>query len=204
MAEGLLNVVNDDHSRYVGCVDFSLRKLARLQRRLQAQDEFVASNQFEFSLTNRKALGMIAACQKLGVTPLCTNVLDGGLATGRYTSTNPTGGEASKGEGDTGPFATRRLEKLDALFQVQEGLRDKVSRGIGDRLLKYESGRAPKINRDITTTQIAINYVVAKGAVPLVPVNNLKMANELLGCLGWDLSEEQVEELDKACKDCGV
>lgn len=62
----------------------------------------------------------------------------------------------------------------------------------------------PKINRDITTTQIAINYVRAKGGVPLVPVNNVKMANEVLGCLGWDLSEEEVLELDKACKTCGV
>ena len=65
-------------------------------------------------------------------------------------------------------------------------------------------GGGPKINRDVTTTQIAINYVRAKGAVPLVSVTNVKMANEVLGCLGWDLSDEEVEELDKACKSCGI
>ena len=204
VAQGLLKAINNDHTRYVGCVNFGLRPLARLQRRLRAEDEFVASNQFEFSLTNRKNAGLIEACHKLGITPLCTNVLDGGLATGRYTSTNPTGGEVSKGEGDTGPFSGRKLDKLAGLFKVQNGLRDQIGRQVGDRLRRYPGGQAPVINRDITTTQIAINYVRAKGAVPLVPVNNLKMANEVLGCLGWDLTEEQVEELDKACKACGL
>jgi len=204
LAEGMLDVVADDHSRYAGCVNMSLAKLAKLQKKLRAQGEFVATNQFEFSLTSRKSLAMIEACKKLGITPVCTNVLDGGLATGKYTSTNPTGGEVSKDENDTGPYAVRKLEKLEMLFKVQNSLREKVDRRIGDRLMKYQDGQAPKINRDITTTQIAINYVRAKGAVPLVPVNNVKMANEMLGCLGWDLSEEEVEELDKACKACGL
>eukprot|EP00984_Skeletonema_dohrnii_P002686 scaffold930_cov126-Skeletonema_dohrnii-CCMP3373.AAC.2 len=204
LAEGMLDVISDDHSRYVGCINMSTSKLAKLQRQLRAQGEFVATNQFDFSLTNRKSLAMIEACKKMNITPVCTNVLDGGLASGKYTSVNPTGGEVSKGEGDTGPYSVRTLEKLDTLFKVQDSLREKVNSRIGDRLSKFDAGKAPKINREITTTQIAINYVKAKGAVPLVPVNNVKMANEVLGCLGWDLTEEEVLELDKACKTCGV
>jgi len=204
LAEGMLDVISDDHSRYVGCINMSTSKLAKLQRKLRAQGEFVATNQFDFSLTNRKSMAMIEACKKMNITPICTNVLDGGLASGKYTSVNPTGGEVSKGEGDTGPYSVRTLEKLDTLFKTQDSLREKVNSRIGDNLLKFDSGKAPKINRDITTTQIAINYVRAKGAVPLIPVNNVKMANEVLGCLGWDLTEEEVLELDKACKTCGV
>ena len=178
----------------------------RLQRKVMAQGEFLATNQFEFSLTDHKGLGMIQACKKLGITPVCTNVLDGGLARGKYTSVNPTGGEVSKGEGDMGPFPVRKLEKLDALFKVQDGMREKINHRIGNKMvkLKESGGQTPKINQDVTTTQIAINYVRAKGAVPLVVVNNIKTANELLGCLGWELSDKEVEELDKACKSCGV
>jgi aryl-alcohol dehydrogenase-like predicted oxidoreductase len=139
LAEGMLDVIQDDHSRYVGCVDMSVSKLAKLQKKLRDDGEFVATNQFEFSLTNRKNLGMITTCKKLGITPICRNVLDGGLATGKYTSTNPTGGEVSKGEGDMGPYPLRKLEKLDPLFRTLEKLAESVGKRIGSDLLKYES-----------------------------------------------------------------
>lgn len=149
LAEGMLDVISDDHSRYVGCINMSTSKLVKLQRKLRAQGEFVSTNQFDFSLTNRKSLAMIDACKKMDIIPLCTNVLDGGLASGKYTSVNPTGGEVSKGEGDTGPYSVRTLEKLDTLFKVQDSLRDKVNSRIGDKLVKYESGQAVSA-RDIS------------------------------------------------------
>lgn len=62
----------------------------------------------------------------------------------------------------------------------------------------------PKVSTDITTTQLAINYVKAKGAVPLVSVTDMKDANMLLGTLGWDLTPEEVEKLDKICAQCGI
>ena len=55
-----------------------------------------------------------------------------------------------------------------------------------------------QINTDVTTAQIAINYVVAKGCVPIPGINTVNEAEELLGCLGWALTEEEVEMLDKA------
>ena len=91
-------------------------------------------------------MAMIEACKKMNITPICTNVLDGGLASGKYTSVNPTGGEVSKGEGDTGPYPLRTLEKLDVLFKVQDSLREKVNSRIGDKLLKYESGQAVRMH----------------------------------------------------------
>jgi aryl-alcohol dehydrogenase-like predicted oxidoreductase len=62
----------------------------------------------------------------------------------------------------------------------------------------------PKVNTDITTTQIAINYVVAKGGVPLPPINTPAQADELLGCLGWGLTEDEVDILDRAAALCNL
>ena len=56
-----------------------------------------------------------------------------------------------------------------------------------------------EFNQQITTTQVAINYVVAKGAVPIPGINNAKEAEELLGCIGWGLTEDEVRVLDEAC-----
>lgn len=50
----------------------------------------------------------------------------------------------------------------------------------------------------MTTTQIAINYVVAKGCVPVPTINNPREADELIACLGWDLTDEEVKMLDNA------
>lgn len=60
----------------------------------------------------------------------------------------------------------------------------------------------PKINTDITTTQVALNYVVAKGGVPIPEVNNPNQAEEVIGCLGWVLSDDEVSMLDAASDLC--
>jgi aryl-alcohol dehydrogenase-like predicted oxidoreductase len=60
----------------------------------------------------------------------------------------------------------------------------------------------PKINTDISTTQVAINCIVAKGGVPLVEVNSPKQAEELIGCLGWSLNDDEVAMLESAAELC--
>ena len=60
----------------------------------------------------------------------------------------------------------------------------------------------PKINTDITTTQVALNYVVAKGGVPLAEVNSPKQAQEVIGCLGWSLNDDEVTMLESAADLC--
>lgn len=52
--------------------------------------------------------------------------------------------------------------------------------------------------RGKTMSQVAINWCVCKGTVPIVGVKTLKQARENLGALGWSLSPEEVEGLDEA------
>jgi len=202
IAKGLSEIVEEDHAHHVGVKDMGATQLVKLQRKIEEAEGSISTNQFEFSLTNRKSLKVIEVCKRLGITPICYNVLDGGLATGKYTVTNPTGGKISESEGKVGPFSSRKLQKLDTLFKTLEIVREKVGKRIKDDISKLDN--RPNINTDVTTTQIAINYVKSKGAVPLVSVTNLNQAKELLGCVGWDLKEDEVAELDKVCVNCGV
>ena len=178
--------------------------LRKLQRKLDDNDLVLTSNMFEFSLTNTKNEMMITACKDMGVIPLISNPLDGGLASGVYTASNPSGGKS----GTTAKYTFKQLEALQPLHSVQETLTDRVrtrvlreSRDTAERF-RGRYGPAPKINTDITTTQIALNYIVAKGGVPLVPVIGPADAKEILGCLGWSLSDDEVDMLDAAIALC--
>ena len=53
---------------------------------------------------------------------------------------------------------------------------------------------------DKTPAQVALNWIICKGAVPIVGIKSVKQAEENLGCIGWRLSPEEVEQLDNVSK----
>jgi hypothetical protein len=64
------------------------------------------------------------------VVPLILNPLDGGLASGVYTATNPSGGEAQ----GTAKFDFKTLEKLQPLHGVMETVTERVRTRVGREL----------------------------------------------------------------------
>jgi diketogulonate reductase-like aldo/keto reductase len=60
----------------------------------------------------------------------------------------------------------------------------------------------PQINTNITPKQVALNYIIAKGGVPLPEVNSPTEADEIIGCLGWSLNDEEVSILESAADLC--
>jgi aryl-alcohol dehydrogenase-like predicted oxidoreductase len=205
LANGLAAAMDSGYCNYVGVRGItSARALRRFCRRLDDRGFTLTSNAFDFSLTNPKAAGMFDACRESGVIPFVTNPLDFGLASGVFTATNPSGGQVA----GSNQFSFKELEKLQPLHSVQESIaervRTRVIREMRDTQDRFKSryGPPPKINTDITTTQVALNYVIAKGGVPLPEVNNPKDAEEVLGCLGWTLSDDEVDMLDAAISLC--
>lgn len=205
LSSALTAVVESGCANYVGVEGITNgAKLRKLSRALEDKDVQLTSNTFEFSLTNRKQEKMFDICKALNVIPIVSNPLDGGLASGVYTATNPSGGEA----GGVAKFSFKDLDKVQPLHSVQETVVDRVRtrviremRDIQDRY-KSRYGPPPKINTEITTTQVALNYVIAKGGVPLVEVDSPRQAEEVLGSLGWTLNDEEVDMLDAAAALC--
>ena len=205
LADALAAAIESGCANFVGVEGItSAAKLRKLSRLLDDRDVQLTSNAFGFSLTSQKNEAMFDICKELNVIPLVTDPLDGGLASGVYTATNPSGGEA----GGAAKFSFKELDKLQPLHSVQETVADRVRtrviREMRDMQDRYKSryGPPPKINTDITTTQVAINYVIAKGGVPLVEVDSPRQAEEVLGSLGWTLNDEEVEMLDSAAALC--
>lgn len=206
VANALASAIESGQCSYVGVEGVTNgRTLKSLKKKLSTKDVTLTSNTFEFSLTNRNSESMIDICKSLGIIPLIRNPLDGGLASGVFTASNPSGGQAGAARGK---FTFKQLDKLQPLHSVMDTVADRVGTRVRRESMNIKEkfkpryGPGPKINTDITTTQIAINYVVAKGGVPLVEVNTPRQAEEVLGCLGWTLSDEEVAMLDSAAALC--
>jgi pyridoxine 4-dehydrogenase len=52
--------------------------------------------------------------------------------------------------------------------------------------------------RNQTMSQVAINWCISKGTIPIPGAKSLKQAKENIGALGWVLSDGEVVELDNA------
>jgi pyridoxine 4-dehydrogenase len=49
-----------------------------------------------------------------------------------------------------------------------------------------------------SNTQVALNWVICKGALAIPGAKNAQQAQENAGSLGWKLTDEEVERLDQA------
>jgi len=76
---------------------------------------------------------------------------------------------------------------------------------VADRKLVEKSGPLLKLMKDIawkqkdrTVSQVALNWLIAKGAIPIAGIKTLKQAKEDFGALRWTLTGSEVAELDAA------
>ncbi len=87
---------------------------------------------------------MLPACQELGVTPLAYSPIGQGRLTGKYSAANPPPGKRT--------FSDHPMEQVDAIVAVLR----RIGAAHGDR----------------TPSQVALAYLIAKGAVPIPGAKN--------------------------------
>jgi len=160
-------------TRAVGVSNYSLSQMQEAQRVLADRGVPLASNQVEYSLICRapERNGLLSRCQELGITLIAYSPLGMGLLTGKYTVDHPP------------PNARGWRFPRERLLQVQplQGL----LREIGQRYGK-------------TPAQVALNWVMCKGALPIPGAKNARQAQENAGAMGWQLTPDEVQALDQA------
>jgi aryl-alcohol dehydrogenase-like predicted oxidoreductase len=156
----------------VGVSNYSIKETRSMDAALRARGLRLATNQIEFSLLRRvpETSGLIAACQELGVVPLAYSPIGQGRLTGKYSAANPPPGRRS--------FSAHPMEKVDLVVAEL--------RRVGD---KHDSR---------TPSQVALNWLIAKGAVPIPGAKNRKQAEENAGALGWTIDDDDLAALDAA------
>jgi aryl-alcohol dehydrogenase-like predicted oxidoreductase len=174
--EALAKAVREGKIRAAGVSNYNAEKTRQAHAALARFGIPLASNQISFSLLNRRpeTNGLLSLCRDLGVTVIAYSPLMQGMLTGRYTPDNP-------------PSGIRRFRySRDYLSRIQPLLAamGEIGRGRGNK----------------TPTQVALNWVMCKGAVPIPGVKNKRQAEDVLSALGWRLTMEEVAALDSASR----
>jgi len=163
----------------------------------------------EFSLVDRTAMrdGTLDACKANGVVCIATQPMGlDEIGSGKFTARNPTGGNMGKPK-----FVFKELDTLlevhDALKFVSQKVRQRLkSDWDADREEQKKKGKNIDINdvfpMEITPTQVALNYVIAKGAVPLFNAVNAAEAQEYAKARDWKLKGDELELLEEAATKC--
>jgi aryl-alcohol dehydrogenase-like predicted oxidoreductase len=173
MMDGMAECVRKGWTRTVGVSNFNQTQMLAAYSALARQNIQLASNQVHYSLLNRKVEknGLLARCKELGIRLIAYSPLEQGLLSGKYYAGNlPPGPRASMYAG--------MLSKIAPLI--------KLMTTIG----QDHGGKS--------NSQVALNWTICKGTLPIPGAKNLKQAQENAGALGWKLTEDEVARLDEA------
>jgi aryl-alcohol dehydrogenase-like predicted oxidoreductase len=173
-AEGLAQAVQLGLTRAVGVSNYNVEQMRKTSAALAKHGIVLASNQVEYSLLKREVEhnGLLKACQEMGVTLIAYSPLAQGVLTGKYSAEHPMPGM----RGFRHPKA--------ALVKAQPLIR-----------LMQATGAA---HGGKSLAQVALNWTICKGTVPIPGAKNARQAEDNLGALGWRLSEAEVAALDDA------
>lgn len=167
----LVEAVRQGLTQAVGVSNFSAKQLRQVHAALAKRGVQVASNQVHYSLLHRRPEtdGVLQACRDLNVRLIAYSPLALGLLGGRYSPQHP-------------PPAMRRMQVGGML-----------KRSVGVLPALHELGA----RHDKTPAQVALNWLICKGAVPIPGAKSNKQARENAGALGWRLEPEEIERLDR-------
>ncbi|MEQ8998875.1 MAG: aldo/keto reductase [Coleofasciculus sp. B1-GNL1-01] len=181
--ETLMNALADEVQRgriaSVGVSNYSAEQMREAHGYLAARGIPLAVNQVQYSLLARKIErnGILDTARELGVTILAYSPLAQGLLTGKYTPENyvkPTGARSLDPR-----FSKGGLEKIAPVIKLLRQLGEKYDR---------------------TPAQVALNWLIAQGVVPIPGAKTAQQAQQNAGALGWSLNPSEVEQLDQVTR----
>jgi aryl-alcohol dehydrogenase-like predicted oxidoreductase len=173
-ADALADAVDAGLVKAVGVSNFNAALMLKAHAALLKRGVPLASNQVEYHLLNRQVErnGLLKLCQELGVTMIAYSPLAKGMLTGKYTPEMPPAGMRGR------LFSRARLSAIQPLIK---------------QLAEFGMAHGGK-----PSAQVALNWLVCKGVVPIPGAKNARQAIENSAVLGWRLSEAEVATLDEA------
>ncbi|KAG8460718.1 hypothetical protein KFE25_010773 [Diacronema lutheri] len=174
----------------VGVSNYGPALLKRAKAFFDGQGVPLASNQINFSLLYRKqgAQATVDWCRDHGIAALGYFPLANGLLAGKYSASNLPSG-----------LKGMSMRKYVVGGVVERGVTFKPG-GVAPLLAEM---RAVAQSRGRTVAQVALNYAMSKGVLPIPGCRNAQMAAENAGALGWRLDGGELAALEAASDGLG-
>ena len=172
--EPMAEAVKEGLAKELGVSNYTLNQMRRAQDCLATYGVSLASNQMQYSLVRRKFEfnGLLEECKKTNVRFIAYSPLGMGMLSGKYSPQNP-------------PSGPRRLFYFGQLGRVQK---------LGEKIKEMGAAHGKTVN------QVALNWVLCKGALPIPGGKTAEQVKENAGAMGWRLTEGEVIKLDEASK----
>ncbi len=170
--DALADAVAEGLIRAVGVSNFNAAQTRAAHAALARRGVPLASNQVRYHLLHRwpEHNGVLQTCRELGVTVIAYSPLCLGVLTGKYTPESPPPGPRQRRYGRT---------LLNQVGPLLEALSE---------LGRRHAGTSP--------AQVALNWALRQGVLPIPGVKNAQQAEDNAGALGWRLDDSDLAILD--------
>lgn len=176
LLDGLADLYEQGLIKGVGLSNYGTKRLRQVHQKFSDRHIPIATLQVQYSLLSTypvTELGLKDTCDELGIKLIAYSPLCLGILTGKYNdpSTYPKGLRGILFKRLV-PEAKPLLDCLSAIAQ----------------------------SRHKTMAQVAINWCIAKGAMPIPGAKNIKQAQDNIATKDWLLDAGEIAELDRAAK----
>lgn len=181
--ETLMNALADEVKRgrieSIGVSNYSQIQMQEAHQLLAARGVRLAVNQVRYSLLTRQVEtnGILNTARQLGITILAYSPLAQGLLTGKYTADNsdPSGARRLDSR-----FSKDGLKKIEPVISLLRQLGEKHNR---------------------TPAQVSLNWLIAQGnVIPIAGAKTAEQVRQNAGALGWELSTDEVAQLERVSR----
>jgi pyridoxine 4-dehydrogenase len=172
LLDGLADLYEQGLVKGVGLSNYGTKRLQWAHQRFCDRGIPITSLQVQYSLLSTypvTELGLKDVCDELGIKLIAYSPLALGLLTGKYSENNYP-------KGIRGLVCKQLLPGMKPLLECMGEI----------ATARYK-----------TISQIAINWCISKGTIPIPGAKSLEQARENIGALGWILDGGEIAELDR-------
>jgi len=174
--------------------------VSRCHEFLEKRGVPLASNQIAYSLIGRGngAQETLYTCTDLGIKVLAYYPFAMGLLTGKYSKD-----VIARSESTVTSFTRSKKSSLERndLLMYANGDGNKVPEG-GISPLLFALNEIAEA-RSKTVAQVALNYIICKGAIPIPGANTLAQVQDNMGAMGWRMSKNEITRLEEEADKLG-